>query len=238
MHGGTATVTGVERLKGAPVMATDLRASVSLILAGLAAEGETRGAPASITSTAATSASRRSSRPAAPGSSASRSARRDAGGPVEDARFEDGAEQPLRLRAETPEDLTVVSALLQDAVAQTSEITWAPRHRRFSLLLNRFRWEDVPAAERQGRSFERVRAVLAIDGVLAARTLGVDPADRDLVLDLLALDFDAGRGRRRHAQAHLRRRRRDRARRRVPRPPPRRRHPPLPRRQPAEAPGG
>ncbi len=41
VHGGTATVKGVERLKGAPVMATDLRASVSLILAGLAAEGET-----------------------------------------------------------------------------------------------------------------------------------------------------------------------------------------------------
>ncbi|WP_170427240.1 UDP-N-acetylglucosamine 1-carboxyvinyltransferase [Ruegeria arenilitoris] len=41
VHGGTATVTGVDQLKGAPVMATDLRASVSLILAGLAAEGET-----------------------------------------------------------------------------------------------------------------------------------------------------------------------------------------------------
>ena len=41
VHGGTATVTGVDRLIGAPVMATDLRASVSLILAGLAAEGET-----------------------------------------------------------------------------------------------------------------------------------------------------------------------------------------------------
>ena len=41
VQGGTATVTGVERLKGAPVMATDLRASVSLILAALAAEGET-----------------------------------------------------------------------------------------------------------------------------------------------------------------------------------------------------
>jgi UDP-N-acetylglucosamine 1-carboxyvinyltransferase len=39
--GDTATVTGVERLKGAPLMATDLRASVSLVLAGLAAEGET-----------------------------------------------------------------------------------------------------------------------------------------------------------------------------------------------------
>ncbi|MEJ6391945.1 UDP-N-acetylglucosamine 1-carboxyvinyltransferase [Gymnodinialimonas sp. 2305UL16-5] len=41
VHGNTARVTGVETLRGAPVMATDLRASVSLILAGLAAEGET-----------------------------------------------------------------------------------------------------------------------------------------------------------------------------------------------------
>ncbi|TDL77730.1 UDP-N-acetylglucosamine 1-carboxyvinyltransferase [Palleronia sediminis] len=42
VQGGTARVTGVPRLKGAQVMATDLRASVSLILAGLAAEGETQ----------------------------------------------------------------------------------------------------------------------------------------------------------------------------------------------------
>ena len=41
VHGGHATVTGVEKLKGARVMATDLRASVSLILAAMAAEGET-----------------------------------------------------------------------------------------------------------------------------------------------------------------------------------------------------
>jgi UDP-N-acetylglucosamine 1-carboxyvinyltransferase len=41
VHGGTATVTGVAQMRGARVMATDLRASVSLILAGLAAEGET-----------------------------------------------------------------------------------------------------------------------------------------------------------------------------------------------------
>lgn len=41
VHGQTATVRGVPRLHGAPVMATDLRASVSLILAGLAADGET-----------------------------------------------------------------------------------------------------------------------------------------------------------------------------------------------------
>ena len=41
VHGASALVRGVPRLIGAPVMATDLRASVSLVLAGLAAEGET-----------------------------------------------------------------------------------------------------------------------------------------------------------------------------------------------------
>jgi UDP-N-acetylglucosamine 1-carboxyvinyltransferase len=41
VHGGMPPSTGVDKLRGAPVMATDLRASVSLILAGLAAEGET-----------------------------------------------------------------------------------------------------------------------------------------------------------------------------------------------------
>ena len=41
LNGETATIDGVKRLKGAPVMATDLRASVSLVIAGLAAEGET-----------------------------------------------------------------------------------------------------------------------------------------------------------------------------------------------------
>jgi UDP-N-acetylglucosamine 1-carboxyvinyltransferase len=41
LDGETATIEGIERLRGAPVMATDLRASVSLVIAGLAAEGET-----------------------------------------------------------------------------------------------------------------------------------------------------------------------------------------------------
>lgn len=109
-----------------------------------------------------------------------------------DARFEDGAERPLRVRAEDAEDLAVLSALVQDAVAPTSEIAWARRRRRFALLVNRFRWEDAPAAERQGRAFERVQAILAVEGVLRARTSGIDPADRDLVLELLALVFEPG----------------------------------------------
>ncbi len=41
VHGASALIRGVPKLIGAPVMATDLRASVSLVMAGLAAEGET-----------------------------------------------------------------------------------------------------------------------------------------------------------------------------------------------------
>ena len=41
VHGASALVRGVKELKGAPVMATDLRASVSLVLAALAAKGQT-----------------------------------------------------------------------------------------------------------------------------------------------------------------------------------------------------
>ncbi len=112
--------------------------------------------------------------------------------PFEDARFEDGAERPLRLRAETADDLAVVSALLQDAVTQTADIAWARRRRRFTLLLNRFRWEDAALAERQGRPFERVRSLLVIDDVLRARSDGIDPRQGDLVLELLSLAFLPG----------------------------------------------
>jgi len=42
LEGNTAITTGVGRLTGAPVMATDLRASASLVLAGLVAHGETK----------------------------------------------------------------------------------------------------------------------------------------------------------------------------------------------------
>ena len=41
LEGNTAIISGVEKLTAAPVMATDLRASASLVLAGLVAEGDT-----------------------------------------------------------------------------------------------------------------------------------------------------------------------------------------------------
>lgn len=107
-----------------------------------------------------------------------------------DARFEDADEGPLRLRAETPDDLTVLSALVQDAVATVADAAWTPRRGCFTLLLNRFRWEDAPAARREGRPFERVRSLLTISGALQARSNGLDPRDRDTVISVLSLAFD------------------------------------------------
>lgn len=110
-----------------------------------------------------------------------------------DAKFEDGGgEGPLRLRAESPEDLAVLSALTQDAVGKAGNAHYAPRRRRFSLLLYRFRWEDRARAERERRPFERVAAALTIDDVLRVRAAGIDPRERETVLNLLGLTFEPG----------------------------------------------
>lgn len=110
----------------------------------------------------------------------------------EDARFEDGGDKPLRLKALDADDLKVLSALVQDAVFPASEIRWSPRERRFAVLLNRFRWEDAPDGGPRRRSYERVRAVLLIEDVQSVRSQGIVPKDPDLVLSLLAVSFTPG----------------------------------------------
>ena len=113
----------------------------------------------------------------------------------EDARFEEaGGAGPLRLRAETDEDLAVIAALVQDAVTEVGAAAWLPKRRRFTLLLNRFRWEDAAAARRQRRAFERVRSLLVVDGALRVRAQGLDPRARDTVLAVLSLGFIPGEG--------------------------------------------
>ncbi len=106
---------------------------------------------------------------------------------VEDARFEDAGEGPVALRALDADDLKVISALTQDAVFPITEIQWDRTRRRFALLLNRFRWED-----RGRHGPERVQALLVIEDAMAVASQGVDQADKDLVLSILALDWTPG----------------------------------------------
>lgn len=108
-----------------------------------------------------------------------------------DARFEDGTpEQSLRLKAETADDLSVISALVQDAVTQTSDMSWMRKKHQFAVLLNRFRWEDKTAAERSQRPFERVQSLLVVRNTLGTRAQDIDPNDKDLVLELLGISFE------------------------------------------------
>ena len=111
---------------------------------------------------------------------------------MNDARFEDAVENPLRLIAADAEGLAVLSTLLQDAVFPVTEMTYAPKRRRFALLLNRFRWEDRDAAERAGRGYERVQSLLVFEDVLAVRSQGIDRKDAATVLSLLSITFTPG----------------------------------------------
>ncbi|MFD3189934.1 DUF2948 family protein [Sedimentitalea sp. HM32M-2] len=107
-----------------------------------------------------------------------------------DATFQDGAEAPLNLGAMDADDLRVVSALVQDSVFPITEMTWQAQQRRFALLLNRFRWEDAPAARQRGRPVERVQSLLVVDNVLSVASQGIDRRDADTVLSLLSVTFE------------------------------------------------
>ena len=109
-----------------------------------------------------------------------------------DARFEDGGERPVNLGAEDAEDLKVISALTQDAVLTAADLGWRRKKRQFVALVNRFRWADQDAADREGRRYERVRALLVVGEVQSVRSMGIVPGDKDTVLSLLALDWQPG----------------------------------------------
>jgi hypothetical protein len=111
---------------------------------------------------------------------------------MSDARFEDGEESALSLKAETPEDLAVMAALVQDAVLPITEIRYDPRSRRLALLVNRFRWEDRAMAEAARRPYERVQALLVIDDVQGVSSQGIDRQAADTILSVLALEWQPG----------------------------------------------
>ena len=94
---------------------------------------------------------------------------------------------PLRLLAEDADDLAVISAALQDAVAKVGDIEWDARGRRFTLALNRFCWEAPGAL-----LGERVRAGLQFGSVLAVKARNIRREPRDAVVELLAVSFEAG----------------------------------------------
>ena len=111
---------------------------------------------------------------------------------MSDASFHDADQGPLMLRTEAPEDVAVLSMLVQDAVLTGADVTFDRKRRQLALLINRFRWEDVEDAQREGRPFERVRALLVVSDITGIRSDGIDRGDDDEVLSLLALQWLPG----------------------------------------------
>lgn len=96
--------------------------------------------------------------------------------------------KPLRLLAEDGDDLRIIAAAVQDSVTKAANLKYRKGQRRFTLELNRFRWET---SGRRGQTPQRVRALLAVDEVLSVQVRGLGMADPDTVLSLLDITFRA-----------------------------------------------
>jgi hypothetical protein len=88
----------------------------------------------------------------------------------------------LTLGAEDAADLEVISARLQDAVAQVKDFVYLPKRRRFAALFNRFQWEA-------GRGDLRVKSGLHFDGVLSVKSQNLKRGAPEAVVSLLAIKF-------------------------------------------------
>lgn len=87
----------------------------------------------------------------------------------------------LVLGAEDAEDLQIISARLQDAVARVGDLVWLPKQRRFAGVFNRYKWES-------GQGL-RVRSGLHFDSVISAQSQNIKRGDADAVVSLLAIQY-------------------------------------------------
>lgn len=91
----------------------------------------------------------------------------------------------LRLRAEDSAGLEVLSAAMQDSVLTAGDLSYDSKARRFMAVVNRFRWES---AKTRG-PYERVRAVLAVEGATDVQSSRFSRADKQAVASVLSLAF-------------------------------------------------
>jgi DUF2948 family protein len=125
------------------------------------------------------------------------------------------ADERLKLSARDADDLAVIAACTQDALAPIGEMAFMPTERRFVLALNRFRWDRLDAAKLaardggrptsghrgdatfldagdKGPAYERVHSGLRFENVIAVRTKGIDLRDRERILELLTIQAEPG----------------------------------------------
>ena len=92
----------------------------------------------------------------------------------------------LKLIARTEEDLRVVSAHLQDSIANVSEIANLQKNKIFLMQLNRFMWEDVEKGV--FRKNKRIRTVLKFENVIKVISKNINQIKKDNFLDFLTIE--------------------------------------------------
>jgi len=95
----------------------------------------------------------------------------------------------LKLIALDADDLAVISAHVQDARVQPSDIIWRQGEKRLVIGMNRLDWEQTLAGETEPR---RLIAALRFDRVLACKSRNIDLAEPDALLDLVGIEFHPG----------------------------------------------
>ncbi|CAN5546225.1 DUF2948 family protein [soil metagenome] len=95
---------------------------------------------------------------------------------------------PLRLLAQDADDLAVVSAALQDAIAKIGDIRWDAQARTLTLACNRFRWEA--GGQKGGKKGERVRSALQLGDVTGVQARKLRRDAKQAVVELLSVAFE------------------------------------------------
>jgi hypothetical protein len=103
--------------------------------------------------------------------------------------MDDAVRARLKLIALDAEDLAVVSAHVQDARVQTSDIIWRQGEKRLVVGMNRLDWEQTLAGETSPR---RLIAALRFDRVLSCKSRNIDLDAPEAVLELVGIEFHPG----------------------------------------------
>jgi hypothetical protein len=97
----------------------------------------------------------------------------------------------LKLIGLDPEDLSVISAHLQDTVLRVGDLAYIPKEKRFAAIANRFDWAHALNGEKDGQTaYARRRTALRFERVLGAKISGIDLKNKSAVLALLAIAFE------------------------------------------------
>lgn len=100
------------------------------------------------------------------------------------------ASDKLKFAVLDEEDLEVVSAHLQDAVVKVADVLWRPGESRVVVALNRFDWESAQGTAIADKpEYRRRRSALRFERVTSCKCRSLDPAGKDAVLNLLAVEF-------------------------------------------------